>query len=117
MFDRPKNFYLQKLDPPPMDGVTIEDTGTKIILIGSPTIDQITAFQAAIDAYTPIDFGWSEVRTKRNNLLLESDWTQLLDAPIDTITQNKWKIYRQSLRDIPQAYIDFDKVVWPAPPK
>lgn len=37
------------------------------------------------------------VRQKRNNLLIESDWTQVLDAPID---RDAWKIYRQALRDI-----------------
>jgi hypothetical protein len=37
------------------------------------------------------------IREERNKLLKESDWTQVLDAPVD---QQAWAVYRQSLRDI-----------------
>ena len=50
------------------------------------------------------------VRTQRNQLLAESDWTQLADAPVDKTT---WSVYRQSLRDISsQKGFPWD-VVWP----
>jgi hypothetical protein len=39
----------------------------------------------------------NEVRSKRNMLLTQSDWTQLADAPVDNLA---WAVYRQSLRDI-----------------
>ena len=35
--------------------------------------------------------------SERNNLLYESDWTQLPDAPVDQVA---WATYRQHLRDI-----------------
>ena len=35
---------------------------------------------------------------KRNQLLLESDWTQLPDVPSNT--KDQWAEYRQALRDI-----------------
>lgn len=38
-----------------------------------------------------------QVRTKRNKLLAESDWTQVADAPVDKAA---WATYRQALRDI-----------------
>lgn len=38
-----------------------------------------------------------EVRLKRNKLLTDCDWTQVLDAPVD---QAAWATYRQALRDI-----------------
>lgn len=37
------------------------------------------------------------IREERNKLLKESDWTQVLDAPVD---QQAWAVYRQALRDI-----------------
>jgi len=40
------------------------------------------------------------IRVFRNSLLAESDWTQLLNAPLSTEKINEWSIYRQSLRDI-----------------
>jgi hypothetical protein len=39
-----------------------------------------------------------QVRDMRNQLLLQSDWTQLPDVPIET--KSAWEIYRQQLRDI-----------------
>jgi hypothetical protein len=54
-----------------------------------------------------------EVRNKRNELLSSSDWTQVLDAPVDRTT---WANYRQALRDITdQAGFPFS-VVWPSQP-
>jgi hypothetical protein len=39
----------------------------------------------------------TNIRTKRNKLLAESDWTQVADAPVDKAA---WATYRQALRDI-----------------
>lgn len=55
----------------------------------------------------------SEVRFKRNQYLLECDWTQLPDAPIDSTL---WVAYRQALRDITdQIGFPWD-VEWPTVP-
>lgn len=40
-----------------------------------------------------------EVRSQRNQLLKDSDWTQIADSPVDS---SVWSVYRQALRDIPQ---------------
>lgn len=56
---------------------------------------------------------WKNVRTKRNRLLLDSDWTQLNDSPVDKIL---WSTYRNQLRDLPQNFSHPDLVVWPTPP-
>lgn len=56
-----------------------------------------------------------EALRKRNQLLSESDWTQLPDVP--TATQQMWQSYRQALRDITdQENYPLD-VVWPTSPK
>jgi len=54
-----------------------------------------------------------DVRKKRNALLLESDWTQVLDAPID---QAAWATYRQALRDITAQEGFPHNVTWPTKP-
>jgi hypothetical protein len=41
----------------------------------------------------------NEVRAERDQLLVASDWTQVLDAPVN---QEAWAEYRQALRDVPQ---------------
>ena len=55
----------------------------------------------------------SDARQERNNLLSQSDWTQVSDAPVD---QAAWAAYRQALRDItlqPGFPINID---WPVKP-
>ena len=56
---------------------------------------------------------WNEIRSKRNSLLSQSDWTQLEDS-----RENKeaWATYRQELRDIPQTFSTPETVVWPSKP-
>ena len=52
-------------------------------------------------------------RAYRNTLLSDSDWTQVLDAPVD---QTAWAAYRQALRDVTaQAGFPWD-IEWPAKP-
>jgi hypothetical protein len=53
------------------------------------------------------------VRNTRNTKLLESDWTQLSDSPVDKAT---WATYRQALRDI-TAQSGFPwTITWPDAP-
>lgn len=53
------------------------------------------------------------IRIERNQLLSESDWTQVADAPVD---QTAWAAYRRALRDITeQAGFPFN-VAWPSKP-
>ena len=61
-----------------------------------------------------------ELRKKRNELLVASDWTQLQDVQnsFDELTKNKWIVYRQALRDIVEEYlnnvtVDINQVTWP----
>ena len=55
----------------------------------------------------------NSVRDQRNTLLVESDWTQVLDAPVD---QAAWATYRQALRDITAQEGFPHNVTWPTKP-
>jgi len=62
-----------------------------------------------------------ELRSKRNQLLIDSDWTQLQDVQnlFDESTKNKWIVYRQALRDIIEQYseneiTEITQVNWPS---
>ena len=55
---------------------------------------------------------WSEVRSGRDSLLSESDWTQFNDSPISGSTLTEWQTYRQSLRDITNQSDPYD-ITWP----
>ncbi len=68
----------------------------------------------AVDrAPPPPEEVWASVRTRRNALLSETDFGR--DAP-DSIVE-KFRAYRQELRDIPQKFTDPSKIVWPAKPQ
>ena len=76
--------------------------------------------------YGTKEFGLNVLRTKRNKLLAESDWTVMPDSPLSAEKQDEWKIYRQELRDIPSKYsnppftekgdLDNTKINWPEQP-
>lgn len=61
--------------------------------------------QAAISA--------RQARAQRNHLLAASDWTQVVDAPVN---QSAWATYRQALRDVPAQANFPDNITWPEPP-
>lgn len=53
------------------------------------------------------------VRANRDELLRQSDWTQLADAPVDKAA---WAAYRQALRDIPSQPGFPTTIDWPQEP-
>ena len=55
------------------------------------------------------------MKTKRNLLLQDADWTQMRD--VDLSNNTAWVSYRQDLRDIPQTYANDPRlIVWPVKP-
>lgn len=50
-----------------------------------------------------VDF-FPTIRIQRNELLKESDWTQLNDCPLSDLKKQEWATYRQELRDLPSLY-------------
>jgi len=58
----------------------------------------------------------AEVRQQRNQLLTESDWTQLADSPLDADTKSAWAFYRETLRKVPEQSGFPWNIVWPTKP-
>lgn len=59
---------------------------------------------------------WDGLRTKRNALLADSDWTQGADSPLADEAKVSWSTYRQELRDLPASTDDVVNPVWPESP-
>lgn len=59
----------------------------------------------------------AEVRAQRDKLLAETDWTQVLDAPISAESREAFRAYRQALRDITEQEGFPTDVVWPEMPE
>jgi hypothetical protein len=73
-------------------------------------------YNEAIAEFEVFD-GWVKVRKQRNQLLKDSDYIMVSDAPITTEKKEEWETYRQALRDIPQDYDSPDEVVYPDKPE
>lgn len=43
-------------------------------------------------------------RPRRNELLTKTDWTQTADCALDSSVKERYKVYRQFLRDFPTIY-------------
>ena len=93
---------------------------TKTITEGTPQLvdssyiqvwNEVDATQSEID--TKLEDRWEVIRILRNELLLECDWTQLVDIPIET--KELWQTYRQELRNITSQTNPFS-IVWPVKP-
>jgi hypothetical protein len=66
---------------------------------------------------------WVELRIMRDQLLSNSDWTQIPDAPLTETQKTAWQTYRQQLRDLPENIQDPKPLVldsshsdWPISP-
>jgi len=77
--------------------------------------DRIAAEESARDY-------WGDLRSIRDWKLLNSDWTQLPNAPITEQQKQAWGVYRQELRNLPENIIDPKPLVldenhpsWPVP--
>ena len=60
----------------------------------------------------------ARIRSRRDRLLAESDWTQMLDADLSDEAVWAWRDYRQALRDLPARLTpeNLDDMTWPIPP-
>ena len=58
---------------------------------------------------------WDLIKLQRNDLLKESDWTDLPNSPVKN--KEAWLTYRQTLRDLPQNFSEPSEVVWPEKPE
>lgn len=136
-YDYPNTSFPQNLEQIDLEAYDIfqvvevqkpSDEGfTKLVSEITPIKVQDTYFQNWIVEDAPQEYTqemivkqtqakWSEVRSVRNQYLLESDWTQLEDAPFNTTKKNEWKSYRQDLRDITNQSDPFN-IVWPVKPQ
>jgi hypothetical protein len=78
--------------------------------VGGCTVD--VAPLTAEELQSRLDSQWQVIRNQRNQLLKDSDWTQLADTPVDKAT---WATYRQALRDI-TVQTDPYQITWPVIP-
>jgi len=88
------------------------EEGPALLIDGVWTQNYIVTDLSADESAAKVGAQWDVIRAERNKLLVESDWTQLPDAPVDAAA---WATYRQALRDITTESNPFN-IVWPQGP-
>ena len=95
------------------------DSATQKLASCAPYIQGDWVYTVEVVPLTPEDIEArnqaqaSNVRAERDELLLDSDWTQLSDSPVDPLP---WRTYRQELRNVPQQAGFPWTIVWPVAP-
>jgi len=104
---------LKLVTPPYFDSATQKrEHGPALLIDGVWTQNYIVTDLDGGEAAAKVDEQWAIVRGERNAKIVASDWTQVLDAPVDAAA---WAEYRQALRDITEQADPF-AIMWPPIP-
>ncbi len=68
------------------------------------------------DRKAAADLDFTFVRSQRDAMLRDTDWTQIADASLGAHTAEEWAAYRQELRDLPAGFSKVSEVVFPDDP-
>ena len=84
----------------------VDNIATEITYVAKPKSirDWVFVNDNWVDNSTLI-FKFTELRIKRNNELLISDWTQSPDSPLSNGKKEEWRIWRQEMRDVVNTLI------------
>lgn len=106
--------YINQIAPPDYDRFTQKVVSANPIKVGDDWFSSWSIVQlAASEIEQQKDSIAKQVRSRRNKLLSESDWTQVADSPAD---KQAWANYRKALRDI-TSQSEFPLIVnWPVKP-
>jgi hypothetical protein len=106
------------LEPTPSPPVDINAFTTKEIYLDA---ENIARYRWSVTQRTGDDLAratsekWHMVRTARTEMLSNTDFTQVADAPITTEKRAEWTTYRQALRDLTSQTDPFN-ITWPTSP-
>lgn len=99
-----------------IDGLMVSSEDSVIRISSDPVTQMIDVSTNTLTSrIRPVNEVANEVRFMRNQLLAETDWTQLSD--VDLSIKQKYIVYRQELRDISgQPGFPLD-ITWPTKPE
>jgi len=116
-----KGFYssdINYINPIPNDTIAISDELHLELLVGMATYGNAIVVANGVVSLSPVivsnDALAAKARSKRNQLISQTDWTQAGDVP--EAIKTKWAAYRQALRDIPQQAGFPNNITWPTSP-
>jgi len=107
---------LKLVTPPYYDPATqTREHGDAVLVDGVWTQNYVVSELDPEVSAAKIEAQWAVVRTERNKLIANTDWTQLPDAALSNTQTAQWALYRQALRDITTQSDPFN-INWPVSP-
>ena len=106
---------LQIVTPPYFDPATQRRDEGPAVLTNNVWVQQyVVSSLNSEDVASKVSVQAARIRAERDLLLIDSDWTQIADAPVDKAV---WATYRQALRDV-TAQSGFPwTITWPDAPQ
>lgn len=101
----PSNEFLEEQGAYKVNAFIPHNRETQKLVPAEPYINNGWAYtvqvadKTAEDLAAEVNTKAAQLRRQRDIALMNSDWTQVLDAPVD---RNAWAAYRQALRNLPQ---------------
>lgn len=114
----PSNEFLEEQGAYKVNAFIPHNRETQKLVPAEPYINNGWAYtvqvadKTAEDIAAEVNTKAAQLRRQRDIALMNSDWTQVLDAPVD---RNAWAAYRQALRNLPE-HPDFPNVELPKDP-
>lgn len=109
-------FAVVRAELPEFDAAyqKIIDGNSPVLIDGVWTVQRTVVEKSELEIAAELKNMNAAMRSKRNQLLSDCDWTQVSDAP--EATKAAWGPYRQQLRDIPLQSGFPHNIVWPKKP-
>ena len=114
----PSNEFLEEQGAYKVNMFIPHNRETQKLVPAEPYINNGWAYTVQVadkteeDLAAEVDTKAAQLRRQRDIALMNSDWTQVLDAPVD---RTAWATYRQALRDLPD-HPDFPNIELPKDP-
>lgn len=109
-------YPVQSAPGPNADHTKTVTKGMPELVDGKWTQTWIVADATAEEIAIRIEEMAQSIRTQRNQMLSDSDWTQVDDTPLTNTAKQEWAIYRQALRDITKQDGFPASITWPVQP-
>jgi hypothetical protein len=115
----PSTEFLQDMGCKPVNLFKPHDRDTEKLVQCDPYVEGDWVYTVQVAPLTEEELtvirndAAAKIRSQRNTMLSNSDWTQVADAPVD---QAAWAAYRQALRDITSQEGFPWTVEWPEQP-
>lgn len=119
-FEDPRWIEIQEVEVE-IISAGIDEEGNEVAAVTEPRMipvvnESTKSSVEALDVTVQVDRQWALLRAERDRKLVDSDWTQLADCPLDATAKSNWATYRQELRDLPANTADPASPTWPSKP-